>query len=152
MERAQASLGFGVPSSLPTFLSQLYREPNDWNPEVYHNLEEIQGRGFPVRYLNIGGGLGIDYSHRADVALPTPTDLIDTVRSLVGARALTLIIEPGRSLVGNSAVLACTVTGTKSNGSKNFVVVNGSMSELIRPSLYDAYQAGFRVQGPGVAS
>lgn len=67
-------------------------------------------------------------------------DLIDTVRDLVSSLGLTLVIEPGRSMVANSAVMASTVTGTKTNGSKNFIVVDGSMSELIRPSLYDAYQ------------
>ena len=67
-------------------------------------------------------------------------DLIDTVRDLVSSLGLTLVIEPGRSMVGNSAVMASTVTGSKTNGNKNFIVVDGSMSELIRPSLYDAYQ------------
>ena len=55
-------------------------------------------------------------------------------------RGLTLIIEPGRSLVGNTCAFVSRVLGVKSNGNKNFVVINGSMSEVIRPSLYDAYQ------------
>jgi diaminopimelate decarboxylase len=52
---------------------------------------------------------------------------------------LKLIIEPGRSLVGNTCVFVNKVTGVKTNGNKSFIVVDGSMSELIRPSLYDAY-------------
>ena len=52
---------------------------------------------------------------------------------------LKLIIEPGRSIIGNTTVFVNRVTGVKSNGNKNFVVVDGSMSEMIRPSLYDAY-------------
>lgn len=72
--------------------------------------------------------------------LPTPRDLIDTVRDLVSSLGLTLVIEPGRSMVATSSVMATTVTGVKTNGNKNFIVVDGSMSELIRPSLYDAYQ------------
>jgi diaminopimelate decarboxylase len=59
---------------------------------------------------------------------------------LVSSRGLTLIIEPGRSLVANTSVFVSQVIGAKTNGNKNFVVINGSMSELIRPSLYDAYQ------------
>ncbi|CAI5937195.1 unnamed protein product [Closterium sp. NIES-64] len=102
-------------------------------------LDEIRAQGFPVQYLNIGGGLGIDYS-RSNAVLPSPTDLIDTVREIVTDRGLTLIIEPGRSLIGNTAAFVCRVIGVKSNGSKDFIVVNGSMSELIRPALYDAYQ------------
>ena len=53
---------------------------------------------------------------------------------------LTLIIEPGRSMVATSCALVNTVTGVKTNGNKNFAVIDGSMSTLIRPSLYDAYQ------------
>ncbi|WPT13527.1 Diaminopimelate decarboxylase 2 [Picochlorum sp. SENEW3] len=102
-------------------------------------IKNIRDQGFDLKYLNIGGGLGIDYYRKGDT-LPTPMDLIDTVRDLVSSLGLTLVIEPGRSMVANSAVMACTVTGTKTNGNKNFIVVDGSMSELIRPSLYDAYQ------------
>lgn len=102
-------------------------------------LDEIREQGFPIQYLNIGGGLGIDY-RRTGAALPTPTDLVDTVRESVRSRGLTLVIEPGRSLVGDAGALVSRVTGVKANGSKRFVVVDGSMAELIRPSLYDAYQ------------
>lgn len=102
-------------------------------------MDQIREQGFPIQYLNIGGGLGIDY-YRSGAILPTPRDLIDTVRDLVKSRGLILIIEPGRSLVGNTAAFVSRVTGTKSNGNKNFIVIDGSMSELIRPSLYGAYQ------------
>eukprot|EP00891_Asterochloris_glomerata_P008055 jgi/Astpho2/8055/fgenesh1_pm.00120_%23_4_t len=102
-------------------------------------VKEIRDQGFDIQYLNIGGGLGIDYHHRGD-KLPTPMDLIDTVRDLVQDLGLTIIIEPGRSMVATSAALVNTVTGVKTNGNKNFVVIDGSMSALIRPSLYDTYQ------------
>lgn len=102
-------------------------------------VKHIREQGFDLQYLNIGGGLGIDYYHKGE-KLPTPQDLIDTVRDLVASTGLTLILEPGRSMVATSSALVNTVTGTKTNGTKNFVVVDGSMSALIRPSLYDAYQ------------
>ncbi|KAK7245128.1 hypothetical protein RIF29_39963 [Crotalaria pallida] len=102
-------------------------------------IDEIRAQGFEVDYLNIGGGLGIDYYHSGAV-LPKPRDLIDTVRELVLSRDLNLIIEPGRSLIANTCCLVNRVTGVKTNGSKNFIVIDGSMAELIRPSLYDAYQ------------
>ncbi|XP_065868261.1 diaminopimelate decarboxylase 2, chloroplastic-like [Euphorbia lathyris] len=102
-------------------------------------IDEIRAQGFEVDYLNIGGGLGIDYYH-AGAVLPTPRDLIDTVRELVLSRNLNLIIEPGRSLIANTSCLVNRVTGVKTNGTKNFIVIDGSMAELIRPSLYDAYQ------------
>ncbi|XP_028061191.1 diaminopimelate decarboxylase 2, chloroplastic-like [Camellia sinensis] len=102
-------------------------------------IDQIRAQGFKIDYLNIGGGLGIDYYHTGAV-LPSPRDLIDTVRELVLSRDLNLIIEPGRSLIANTCCLVNRVTGVKTNGTKNFIVIDGSMAELIRPSLYDAYQ------------
>ena len=72
--------------------------------------------------------------------LPTPADLIATVRDTVSSLGLTLIIEPGRSMVASSGALVTAVNGVKENGTKRFIVVDGSMATLIRPALYDAYQ------------
>jgi len=91
-----------------------------------------------LRYLNIGGGLGIDYE-RVGEELPSPADLINTIRPQLLAGGLTVIMEPGRSLVGNAGALVSRVIGVKTNGSTRFIVTDGSMSELIRPALYDAY-------------
>lgn len=102
-------------------------------------VRQIRELGFDtMRYLNIGGGLGIDYEHRG-AAMPTPGDLIQSVRTQLEGANLTVIIEPGRSVVGNAGALVCRVTGVKSNGGKDFIVVDGSMTELIRPALYGAY-------------
>ena len=101
-------------------------------------VQQIQEQGFNLCYLNIGGGLGIDYK-KNNPRLPTPVDLVDSIRELLPPE-LILIIEPGRSIVGNTGILVNRVTGVKSNGNKNFIVIDGSMSELIRPSLYQAYQ------------
>lgn len=62
------------------------------------------------------------------------------VCELVLSRNLKLIIEPGRSLIANTCCFVNRVTGVKTNGTKNFIVIDGSMAELIRPSLYGAYQ------------
>ncbi len=101
-------------------------------------IHAIQAEGFQLRYLNLGGGLGIDYE-RTGEEIPSPLDLIDSIRMLL-PEEITLIIEPGRSIIGNTAVFVNRVTGVKSNGNKHFIVTDGSMAELIRPSLYDAYQ------------
>ena len=66
-------------------------------------------------------------------------DLMDSIRDIIMPLNLKLIVEPGRSLVGNTCILVNKVIGVKQNGAKKFIVVNGSMSELLRPSLYDAY-------------
>ena len=101
-------------------------------------IDVIRDRGFNLKYLNIGGGLGIDYE-RTGEEIPTPADLIDSIRDLLTGD-VALIIEPGRSIIGNTAVLVNRVVGVKTNGNKHFIVTDGSMAELIRPSLYDTYQ------------
>lgn len=101
-------------------------------------MRSIQAEGFSTKYLNIGGGLGIDYEHSGE-EIPTPADLINSIQGLL-TDDITLIIEPGRSIIGNTAVFVNRVTGVKTNGNKHFIVTDGSMAELIRPSLYDTYQ------------
>ncbi|KAG5238995.1 diaminopimelate decarboxylase [Salix suchowensis] len=95
-------------------------------------IDEIRSQGFEVDYLNIGGGLGIDYYHSGAI-LPTPRDLIDTVRELVLSRNLNLIIEPGRSLIANTCCLVNRVTGH---------------IELVSPASPDAEVSTFDVVGP----
>lgn len=102
-------------------------------------VKQIKEDGFDLKFINLGGGLGIDYDHKGEV-IPTPKDLIDAIRDKVLAADLTLLLEPGRSMVATCGALVNEVTGVKTNGTKNFVVVDGSMSSLIRPSLYEAYQ------------
>ncbi|OIW20548.1 hypothetical protein TanjilG_14486 [Lupinus angustifolius] len=140
---------FGIRNEkLQWFLDAVKEHPNELKlVDIFRDaatimvnyIDQIRAQGFEVNYLNIGGGLGIDYHHSGAI-LPTPRDLIDTVRELVLSRNLNLIIEPGRSLIANTCCLVNRVTGVKTNGSKNFIVIDGSMAELIRPSLYDAYQ------------
>ena len=101
----------------------------------------IRQQGFDLRYLNLGGGLGIDYERAGET--PTPRELIDALRGLL-PDGLTLIVEPGRSIVGSAGVLICRVIGVKHrsndrDGGKHFIVTDGSMATLIRPALYGAY-------------
>ncbi|HQE93033.1 MAG TPA: diaminopimelate decarboxylase [Anaerolineae bacterium] len=111
---------------------------------VFHNAATlmrdlfvaIRTQGFALRYLNLGGGLGIDYEHTG--AYPTPADWIGTLRDRL-PEDVTLIVEPGRSIVGNAGALIGRVLGVKANGDKRFIVTDSSMAELLRPSLYGAY-------------
>ena len=96
----------------------------------------IRQEGFDISFLNIGGGLGVDYERKATG--PSRADLINAISDLLTSD-MTLIIEPGRSIIANAGVLVSRVIGVKTNGSKHFIVVDASMAELIRPSLYDAY-------------
>jgi diaminopimelate decarboxylase len=101
----------------------------------------VRQQGFELHYLNLGGGLGIDYERAGGT--PTPRELISVLRGQLPG-GLTLIVEPGRSIVGSAGALICRVIGVKRNGDerysdKHFIVTDGSMAALIRPSLYGAY-------------
>ncbi len=105
-------------------------------------FNQLHSQGLPVKFINLGGGLGINYRHDSQ-PYPTPDDLIAPLKKLLPPQA-TLIVEPGRSIVGDAGVLVCRVIGVKQNGNRRFIVTDGSMTELIRPSLYQAeHQIGF---------
>ena len=87
-----------------------------------------------VKIINIGGGLAVDYSQEGQT--PSPSALSEAVR---GETDYQIMVEPGRSLVATAGILLCRVLGTKSTGDNNFAIIDGSMTELLRPPLYSAY-------------
>ena len=109
----------------------------------------LRERGFVINYLDFGGGLGITYN---DEDPPEPKEYAGSLIEMMGALAtpstgaatpdtdLTLVLEPGRVIVGNAGILVTRVLYLKNNGEKNFVVVDGGMNDLIRPALYGSYQ------------
>jgi diaminopimelate decarboxylase len=99
-------------------------------------VEKLKEQGANIRYINIGGGLGITYS---DEAPPRPQQLADAVSPLVRDLKCVLIMEPGRVIVGNAGILLTRVLYTKEGEAKHFVIVDAAMNDLIRPSLYGAY-------------
>lgn len=100
-------------------------------------LEALRGEGITtLRFLDIGGGLGVSYS---DEVSP---DLARFARALVARvkpTGLTMLMEPGRFIVGNAGVLLARVLYRKHSGGRDFLVCDAGMTELIRPSHYDAY-------------
>ncbi|WP_224364304.1 diaminopimelate decarboxylase [Hyalangium versicolor] len=102
---------------------------------LYRSLKE---QGYPLSYLDIGGGLGITYS---DETPPSPAEYARTVLKAVEDTGSTLILEPGRALVGNAGVLLTRVLYRKRTPTKTFVVVDVGMNDLIRPALYEAHHA-----------
>lgn len=98
--------------------------------------QEVMDRGYPLRYLDAGGGLGIRYR---DEVPPDVTAYAAMIIQLVRPTGLHLVIEPGRSLVAEAGGLLTQVVGIKRHRHRNFVVVDASMTDLIRPTLYDAY-------------
>ena len=99
-------------------------------------LGQLQKRGINLRYLNIGGGLGISY---VDETPPHPNDLAEAIIPLLRDLKVTLVLEPGRVIVGNAGILVTKVLYTKNGDGKHFVIVDAAMNDLLRPSLYDAY-------------
>ena len=99
-------------------------------------VEQLVGIGVQIRYLNVGGGLGIIYQ---DETPPQPQDLAQAISPLIKDLKCMLIFEPGRSIVGNAGVLVTKVLYHKANPDKTFLIVDAAMNDLIRPSLYGAY-------------
>ena len=99
-------------------------------------VEQLTGIGVQIRYLNVGGGLGIIYQ---DETPPQPQDLAQAISPLIKDLKCMLIFEPGRSIVGNAGVLVTKVLYHKANPDKTFLIVDAAMNDLIRPSLYGAY-------------
>jgi len=99
-------------------------------------IDTLKAQGINIRYLNIGGGLGITYSEEKP---PLPQDLADAILPLIKDLGLTLLMEPGRVIVGNAGILVTKVLYEKAGETKHFVIVNAAMNDLIRPSLYGAY-------------
>jgi diaminopimelate decarboxylase len=97
-----------------------------------------QEHGLPIRYLDLGGGLGIAYQGETP---PAPAEYAARILAETQDLNCTLIFEPGRVLVGNAGILLTRVTYLKKNQDKQFVIVDSGMNHLIRPSLYGSYQA-----------
>ncbi len=102
--------------------------------ELVLNLTEA---GAQIRYLDLGGGLGIRYK---DEEPPLPKDYAQAVIGALKGLDVTLILEPGRVIVGNAGILVTKVLYLKDTGEKKFVVVDGAMNDLIRPALYGSHQ------------
>jgi diaminopimelate decarboxylase len=97
--------------------------------------DEMGREGIHLAYIDAGGGLGIDYQGGA----PAAADWVRAVGPLVAAAGYGLVIEPGRSIVGRAGALLTRVVYTKPQGEKRFVIVDAGMTDLIRPTLYQAY-------------
>jgi diaminopimelate decarboxylase len=104
--------------------------------KVLEFVNELRATGIGIRYIDIGGGLGITYK---DETPPLPQELAQAVRPLVQEYGCTLVLEPGRAIVGNAGILVTRAMYHKDSGEKKFLIVDAGMNDLIRPSLYEAY-------------
>ena len=99
-------------------------------------IDKLAAHGIGLQHIDLGGGVGIVYQKEET---PDLAAYAAAVQKLLGGRSLKLILEPGRSLVGNAGALLTRVEFVKQNGDKNFVVVDAAMNDLMRPALYQAY-------------
>ena len=99
-------------------------------------VENLRKEGMEIQYLDLGGGLGITYE---DEEPPHPTEYASTILEEIRGFGCTLILEPGRVIVGNAGVLVSRVLYTKENEEKRFVIVDAGMNDLVRPSYYGSY-------------
>ena len=98
---------------------------------------ELRAQGHAIRHLDVGGGLGVAY--HAGEKSPEIRAFVETLRSRLESSGLRAMIEPGRSIVAAAGVLLTRVLYRKRNGDKEFLIVDGAMNDLIRPSLYGAH-------------
>lgn len=101
-------------------------------------LQKLKKMAFDIRFLNLGGGLGITYD---DEKPPHPIEYAMALKKILGNKTITLILEPGRVIIGNAGILITQVLYTKSTKHKRFVVVDAGMNDLIRPALYNSFHA-----------
>jgi diaminopimelate decarboxylase len=99
-------------------------------------VDQLGQDGIRLRYLDVGGGLGIRYG---DETPPSAADYVRALRPTLARLGLTVLVEPGRSLVGQAGVLLTRVLYRKTSEGRRFVVVDAGMNDLIRPALYNAH-------------
>lgn len=127
-------------TSIDPFLAALDR--------ILSLIDTLADEGIDIAHLDLGGGLGVRYR---DEAPPPIADYIAAIDQRLGERALTLVLEPGRSIVANAGILLTRVdylkdNGLKDEGRKCFAIVDAAMNDLIRPALYQAWMAIEAVQ------
>lgn len=115
-------------TSISPFVSALSHLKKIW--------EELISLGFELKYLDIGGGLGIVYENEEP---PLPQEYAEAIIKEGKDLKATIILEPGRVIVGNAGILVTKVLYTKENILKKFVIVDAAMNDLIRPAFYQAY-------------
>lgn len=114
-------------------------------------VKALRAEGIPISVLDVGGGLGVGYTGETP---PAVADYVQIAREAASEAGCRLVMEPGRRLVAEAGVLLTRVLFVKEGSAKTFVIVDGAMNDLIRPTLYEAYHPIVPVNEPkaGVAS
>lgn len=99
-------------------------------------VDTLAGEGIELEHIDLGGGMGIRYR---DEAVPSATEYLAPILRVLHGRKETLLVEPGRSLVGNAGLLLTRVEILKHGSAHDFAIVDAAMNDLMRPALYDAW-------------
>ncbi len=105
-------------------------------------IQRLGTMGIPIRYLDMGGGLGITYREESP---PQPFEYARAITHVLGDLKIRLILEPGRVIVGNAGILVTQVLYRKKGLVKEFVITDAGMNDLMRPILYNAYHEALPV-------
>ena len=101
-------------------------------------VAQLKSEGHNIKHLDLGGGLGVPYRGTNDVP-PHPDEYAAMVKRTLGHLGLKYMMEPGRLIVGNAGIMVTRVIYVKENEGKHFIIQDGAMNDLIRPTLYEAY-------------
>ncbi|MAU40856.1 MAG: diaminopimelate decarboxylase [Kordiimonas sp.] len=101
-------------------------------------VKELRAAGHNIRRLDLGGGLGVPYM-RTNAVPPHPVEYAQMIKAVTGDLGCQIILEPGRLIVGNAGVMISKVVYVKDGEKNRFVIIDGAMNDLLRPSLYDAW-------------
>ncbi len=100
-------------------------------------IDDLAAKGIEISHLDVGGGLGVPYNGETP---PQPAEYTKALKERLGDRQLKLLFEPGRAIMANAGILVSKVEFLKLTEHKNFAIVDAAMNDLIRPSLYSAWQ------------
>ncbi|WP_150046092.1 MULTISPECIES: diaminopimelate decarboxylase [Methylomonas] len=100
-------------------------------------VDQLQAEGIVLQHIDLGGGLGIRYR---DETPPEPAEYVAALLDKLGGRTAEIMLEPGRAIAGNAGILLTKVEYLKPTDGKNFAIVDAAMNDLVRPSLYGAWQ------------
>ena len=112
-------------------------------------VDDLRGAGHDIHHVDLGGGLGIPYKGETP---PHPSEFGAAVTRRLAGRPETIVLEPGRVIVGNAGVLLTRVLYVKETASRTFVIVDAAMNDLLRPSLYQAHHEIWPVDATGEAA
>lgn len=104
---------------------------------VLQLVGQLKDEGIELHHLDLGGGLGICYQ---DEQPPAPAEYIQALLNRLGDQNFEILLEPGRAIAGNAGILVTQVEYLKPTEHKNFAIVDAAMNDLVRPSLYSAWQ------------